>query len=69
MKILILTQVIFPFQSPRSYRSTELAKELARTGNQVTIYAIKGEYDYTEFENKHKIKVKNSIFIDKIKYI
>ncbi|MCQ2607442.1 MAG: glycosyltransferase [Bacteroidales bacterium] len=59
MNILVFTQHIFPIQTPRSIRSTELIQELARRGHSVTVYAVLGNYDYTEFENKYNIKLKN----------
>ena len=58
MKILIVTQHIFPIQSPRSIRSTELIKELSRRGHQVTVYAVLGKYDYSAFQQEYGIKVK-----------
>ena len=58
MKILIVTQHIFPIQSPRSIRSTELIKELARRGHSVTVYAVLGKYDYAEFQRETGIRVK-----------
>lgn len=58
MRILLVTHVIFPFQSPRSFRSTELAIELASKGHYVTIYTNKGCFDYSEFENKNNLRVK-----------
>ena len=59
MKVLVITQHIFPIQTPRSIRSTELVKELARRGHDVTVYAVLGKYDYTDFEKEYGIKVKN----------
>lgn len=59
MKILIVTQHIFPIQTPRSIRSTELIKELARRGHNVTVYAVLGKYNYQTFEQQTGIKVKN----------
>ena len=58
MRILVITQHIIPIQSPRSIRSTELIKELARRGHQVTVYAVLGKYDYTDFQQETDIKVK-----------
>lgn len=58
MKILVITQHIFPIQTPRSIRSTELIKELARRGHDVTVYAVLGKYDYSSFEKETGIKVK-----------
>ena len=36
-KILVVTNGFYPENSPRSFRATELAKELARKGHQVTV--------------------------------
>ena len=58
MKILVITQHIFPIQTPRSIRGTELIKELARRGHEVTVYAVLGKYDYSSFEKETGIKVK-----------
>ena len=52
MRILILSQHIFPMQTPRAHRTTELMKEFARQGHEVTVYAVLGKYDYTEFLNQ-----------------
>ncbi len=49
MRILILSQHIFPMQTPRAHRTSELMKEFARQGHKVTVYAVLGKYDYTEF--------------------
>lgn len=59
MKILILSQHLFPIQTPRSNRTTELVKELGRKGHDVTVYAVLGKYDYSAFENEFQVKVKN----------
>lgn len=56
-KILIIASVIFPRLVPRAHRATELAKELARQGHEVTLCAVLGKYDYSEFEQKNHIKV------------
>lgn len=58
-KILIISQAIFPAQFPRAYRATELAKELARQGHNVTLYAVLGKYDYSGFEKEYNLKIKN----------
>ena len=49
MKILIITQAFYPGISPRSFRATELAKELARQGDDVTVYAELRDFNYSEF--------------------
>jgi len=60
MKLLIITQHIFPIQTPRSIRSTELIKELAGRGHDVTVYAVLGNYDYRSFLKEFpKIRLKN----------
>lgn len=58
-KILIISQTIFPAQFPRSHRATELAKEFAKQGHEVILYATLGNYDYSDFEKENNIKVKN----------
>jgi len=59
MKILVFTQHIFPIQTPRSIRSSELVTELARRGHEVTVYAVLGKYDYSTFEKESGVRVKN----------
>lgn len=58
-KVVIISRAIFPFIAPRSMRATELAKEFARQGFDVTLYGVLGKFDYSNFEEKHKIKVKD----------
>ncbi|MBK7525412.1 MAG: hypothetical protein IPI53_15025 [Saprospiraceae bacterium] len=44
MKVLIISGDFYPVNSPRSFRTTELAKELSRQGNEVTLmYSVKDE--------------------------
>lgn len=57
--IVIFTKLFFPANTPRSNRSTELAIELSRQGYNVTVYTIIRSYDYTKFEAKHNLIVKN----------
>jgi hypothetical protein len=60
MEILVLTQHILPLQTPRSFRSTELIKELANQGHHVTCYAVLGKYDYSQFLSRYpNIQLKN----------
>lgn len=59
MKILIISRLIFPALSPRAFRTTELAKELARQGHDVTVYAVLGKRDYSDFEKTTNIKIRN----------
>ena len=58
-KILIISEHIFPKQTPRAYRATELAIQLAKVGYQVTLCAVLGSYDYADFQKKHNLRVKN----------
>ena len=58
LKILIITQHIFPIQTPRAIRSTELIKELARRGHSVTVYAVLGKYDYSAFQRENNVSIK-----------
>ncbi|MEY3237752.1 MAG: hypothetical protein RI883_1853 [Bacteroidota bacterium] len=59
MKILVISQHLFPIQTPRAHRTTELVKELGRQGHEVTLYAVIGNHDYSELETGYNIKVKN----------
>lgn len=58
MRIVIFTQCIIPYISPRSQRSWNLALNLAKKGHEVTLYAILGNASYAEYESKYPIKVK-----------
>lgn len=59
MKIVIISRTLFPFNAPRSMRTTNLSIELSRQGHQVTVYAVLGSYDYKDFEKKYQVRVKN----------
>lgn len=68
MQILIISHVIYPFISPRAFRTTELAKELARIGNNVTVLCSKGDFDYSHFSKSSNLEIKdfnNLRFINK----
>lgn len=58
-RIVILSQVMYPNLRPRAQRTTELAKELARQGYEVIVYALLGDYDYTDFIKDTGVCVKN----------
>lgn len=59
MKILIISSKINPpFQGPRSFRTVELAKELAKRGNEVVLYVEENDYDYSEFCRLNKFEIK-----------
>ena len=54
-KILIVSSAFYPEISPRSYRATELAKEFAHQGHNVTVISKYREYDYTSFLQKYAL--------------
>lgn len=58
-KIAIVAYATYPDTSPRSMRTDELAKELARKGYNVTLYVLMGGYDYENYEEETNIKVKS----------
>jgi hypothetical protein len=58
MKILVISQHLFPMQTPRAHRTTELVRELGKQGHKVTLYAVIGKHDYSSFEQETRVKVK-----------
>lgn len=58
-KIVIIGQWMYPKNTPRAFRSWELAKEFARNGYDVTVYALLADIDYSELEQKYHVKIKN----------
>ncbi len=58
-KILIVTATFYPLNSPRSNRTTELAKELARQGHEVTVLTPKVNLYHLPFEEKYNVKIKH----------
>jgi hypothetical protein len=54
MNILIISGSFYPINVPRAFRTTELAKEFAKRGNDVTVLIPKTDYDYSEFSQKYK---------------
>jgi hypothetical protein len=59
LKIVIISYHVCPLIGPRSNRTTELSKELARKGHNVTLYALLGKYDYSEIKKETGLVVKN----------
>ncbi len=59
LNILIISRNILPKNSPRAFRATELATELARQGHSITLYSILGSYDYSKYEEETGVKVRN----------
>lgn len=58
IKILIVSRSFFPQNSPRSFRTTQLAKEFARQGHEVTVITPKVE-EHFAFEKEHKLEIKD----------
>ena len=58
MRILLVGQFFPPYQTPRSFRLYELARELAK-GNSVTVYALLGDYNYTSMQKETGITIKS----------
>lgn len=59
MKILIVSGAFFPGNSPRSFRTTELTKELCRQGHHVTVYFPENEYDYSKFCEEFAVDIRH----------
>ena len=55
-KVLIVSSAFYPTNSPRSFRTTELAIELSKQGYNVTVLTPKLEM-HNEFEIKHNITI------------
>lgn len=52
-KILIVTSAFYPEISPRSFRATELAKELARQGHYTSVLTLNRGAAYDEFRKEN----------------
>ena len=59
LKIVIISKNSYPALGPRAHRTTELAIELAKRGHKVTVYAMLGRFDYSNFSQKTNITFKN----------
>ena len=58
-KILIVSPAFYPVNSPRAFRATELAKEFARQGHEVTVLTYVNHDLHNEFGKKHNISFKD----------
>ena len=58
MKILLASGAFYPKNTPRSFRTTELAKEFVRRGHEVTVIIPQNGYDYTQFVKEYPVKFK-----------
>lgn len=59
IKILIVSRSFYPMQSPRSLRTTELVKEFARLGHDVTLLTVKDDDVHEPFEKEYGITIKD----------
>lgn len=57
-KILVVAATFFPLNTPRANRTTELVKELARQGHDVTVITPKDDQYHPGFEAKHRVTIK-----------
>lgn len=58
MKIVIATRFFYPEITPRAFRAYELAKELSRTGHEVTVITTSRDYKYDKLTQETGVKVK-----------
>jgi len=58
-KVMIVSASFYPENSPRSFRTTELSKELSTQGHDVTVYVPAKGRDYSRFEIEHTLKIKS----------
>ncbi len=57
MKILLVSGSFYPQNTPRAFRTTELAKRFCAMGHDVTVYIPKNDYDYSSFLNTTPISI------------
>lgn len=57
--ILIISRSFYPMNSPRSFRTTELVKEFARQGHDVTLLTYKNPEYHVPFEEEHGVNIKD----------
>lgn len=58
-KILIVSRSFYPMNSPRSFRTTELVKEFAKQGHDVTVYIPKNDIEHISFEKEFGVVIKD----------
>jgi glycosyltransferase involved in cell wall biosynthesis len=58
-KILIVSNAFYPENSPRSFRTTELAKEFGRQGHKVTVITHFNKKVHEEFVKKYNLQIKD----------
>jgi glycosyltransferase involved in cell wall biosynthesis len=57
--ILIVSNAFYPQNSPRSFRTTELVKELSRQGHRVTVYTLKNKEVHPKIEEAYNITIRD----------
>lgn len=58
MEITVISAYFYPEITPRSFRTTELVKELINRGHKVTLYVPKRDFDYTDFKKQYPVEIK-----------
>ena len=58
-KILVVSSAFYPENSPRSFRTTELVKELCRQGHDVTLYTNKKNAFHVPLETEFGMKIRD----------
>jgi len=58
-KILIISNYFYPQNTPRAFRTTELVKEFARLGHDVTVYIPKNDNEHIAFEKEYGVTIKD----------
>lgn len=58
MNVLIISGFFYPTNSPRAFRTTELAKELSSLGHDVTLLIPESTYDYREMLSQYPMTIK-----------
>lgn len=56
MKILIVSRSYYPLNTPRSFRTTELAREFARSGHEVSVVTHLSD-EAIEFSRRNNIRL------------
>ena len=70
MKILIVSGSFYPDNSPRSFRTSELTKELKRLGHDVTLYIPERDFDYSKFKEEYPVRINYyKRFVEKRKFV
>lgn len=49
MNILIVSGFFYPTNTPRAFRTAELAKQFVRLGHKVTVCVTESNFDYSVF--------------------